>query len=213
MATRYRTQCLIVKKDDKGESDQIFSVYTKDFGRLNILGKAIRKNASKLRGGADLFYFSDIEFIQGKAQKILTEATVIDSCLNIRKDLRRMTVAYQITDILDGMIPKEERDEQIWHLINEIFYKLDIWQIGKLEILYYYFFWNLAAILGYQPALTHNSLGGEQIDGDLAKILKLLFQKDWPILAKLKIEPNHIELLKNTSEWYNKNTITANYEK
>ena len=73
MAIHYRTQGFILKKTDRGEADQILTIYTKDFGKLEILGKAIRKIKSKLRSGADLFYFSEIEFIQGKAYKTLTD--------------------------------------------------------------------------------------------------------------------------------------------
>lgn len=215
MALYYRTQGLILKKSDKGEADQIFSIYTNDFGKLHVLGKGIRKNASKLRGGADIFSLSDIEFIQGKTQKTMIEAVFINHYPNIRSNMARFKIAHQIADVLEGMILKEEKDEKVWQLTNEVFDKLNDWQIknSKFEILCHYFFWNLAAILGYQPELTSQSLAGQQIDGDLAKILKLFFKKDWSILARLKIEPNHYLLLKNISEWYNKNTLTINYEK
>ncbi len=213
MAVHYQTRGLIVRKSERGEADQILNVYTENFGKLNILGRGIRKNASKLLGGADLFYFSDIEFIQGRSQKILTDAALIENYSAIRQNPDKMKIAHQIADTLNALVANEEKDLQIWRLLNEVFNKLNNCSNGKLQIIYYYFFWNLAAILGYQPELTSNSLGGELIDGDLAKILKLLFQKDWPILTRLKIESSHYELLKNTSECYNKNTIAVNYEK
>lgn len=215
MALHYRTRGLIFKKNDKGEADQIFGVYTKDFGKLSIMGRAIRKSASKLRGGADLFYLSDIEFIQGKTQKTLIDAILIDSFFNIKQDFARFQIAHRLAEILDTMIIKEERDEQSWQLINEVFEKLDIWQAksSKLEILSHYFYWNLSAILGYRPVLTSQSLANQPIDEDLAKILKLFLQKDWPLLMRLKIQPNHYDLLQNISEWYNKDIITVGYEK
>ena len=85
MAVHYRTQGFIFKKDERAESDQILSVFTKDFGRLELKAKAIRKIASKLRPDIDMFYLSEIEFIQGKNNKTLTDATKIEKFDDIAK--------------------------------------------------------------------------------------------------------------------------------
>ena len=60
MFIHYRTNGVMIKKKDLGEADQLFTIYTKDFGKLEILGKAIRKISSKLRSGAELFYLFHI---------------------------------------------------------------------------------------------------------------------------------------------------------
>jgi len=39
MFTHYRTQGIFLKKEDRGEADQLFTIYTKDYGKLEILGK------------------------------------------------------------------------------------------------------------------------------------------------------------------------------
>ena len=207
MAVHYRTQAIFLKKSARGEADELFTVYTKDFGKLRILGKAIRKISSKLKSGADLLYLSEIEFIQGKTRKTLTDAILIDKFLDVRQDLRRLRIAYKIADILDELVIKDERDEEIWRLLGEVFEKLS--SLKKIEIIYYYFFWNLVSILGYQPDISGCFLRGKKIDCDIVKILKVILRKDWQILSRLKIEPIHQKLLKNTSEWYN-NTVIRN---
>ncbi len=209
MAIHYRTQGLILKKKDLGEANRLLTIYTENFGKLEILGRAIRKIKSKLRGGAGLFYLSEIEFIQGKTHKTLTDAILVNSFKNIRSDLERLEVAYQIAETLDNLTPQEEKDEQIWQLIKDVFHKLNDYEIKnlKLKIIYYYFFWSLASILGYSPELQRDSLCGKKIDNDLAKILKLILKKDWQTLSRLKFEPIHLELLKDASEWYNKDVI------
>ena len=82
MTTRYKTRAFVFKKNDVNESDRVFSVFTDDFGRLDIFAKAIRKNVSKLRSGIDIFFFSEIEFIQGKNRKTLTDAVLKDKFNN-----------------------------------------------------------------------------------------------------------------------------------
>ena len=114
-----------MRKADLREADQLFTVYTEDFGKIKVLGRAIRKINSKLRGGAGLFYLSEIEFIQGKTHKTLTDAILIDKFSNIRKDLGKLRIIYQIAAIIDKLVIKEEKDANIWELLSEVSRKLD----------------------------------------------------------------------------------------
>ena len=160
MVVHYRTQGFILKKEDVREADQVFVIYTKDFGKLKIIGKAIRKIKSKLRAGADLYYLSEIEFIQGKACKTLTDAIVIEKFKNIKEDLVKLEIAQKIAETADGLIKGEEQDQKIWDLLNEVFEKLKIEnslkiENWKLKIIYHYFLWNLLSTLGYQIDLYH----------------------------------------------------------
>ncbi|TET84400.1 MAG: DNA repair protein RecO [Candidatus Nealsonbacteria bacterium] len=244
MFRHYRTQGFILKKTDRGEADRIFTIYTKDFGKLEILAKAERKIKSKLKGGLELFYLSEIEFIQGKTHKTLTDAILIENFPILRKDLERLPIAYRISEVLDNLIKGQEADEKIWNLLNEIFNKLNSLEIRlqptrhppeshllKLEILYYYFLWNLLSILGYQPELYNCSLcqkkllpeklywspkeggiicqscfrktkSGEKIESEIIKILRIILEKNWQTLSKLKIEPNYLKSLNSIAESY-----------
>jgi len=158
MFVNYRTQGLVLKKVDRGEADQLLTIYSKDFGKLEILGKAIRKISSKLRAGAEIFYLSEIEFIQAKAHKTLTDARAINKFENIRSDLKRLKIAHKIAETLDELVKGQEKDENLWQLLQEVFRKLNNCQIVKLsncQLLFYFFLWNLFSILGYEPQLYH----------------------------------------------------------
>ena len=61
-----------------------------------------------------------------------------------------MNLAYQIAEVTDSFLGEEQRDEKIWQLLLGTFKRLND---SKLEILYYYFLWNLFSILGYAPQL------------------------------------------------------------
>ena len=160
MALHYRTQGFILKKVDVGESDRIFTIFTKDFGKLEILAKALRKITSKLRGGMELFYLSDIEFIQGKTHKTLTDAILIERFPNLRKDLKKLKIAFEISEIIDNLIKGEEKDEQIWQLLRKTLERLNnvYLSIKECWLIYYYFLWNFLSILGFKPQLNFCSI-------------------------------------------------------
>lgn len=204
MFVHYRTQGLIFKKEDRGEADQLFTVFTKDFGRLEILGKGIRKIKSKLRSGAELFYLSEIEFIQGKTYKTLTDAILIDNFQNLRKNLIKLALAYRISEVLDNLVKDQEKDEKIWDLLEEVFQKLNTSQLKtkKYKLFYYYFFWNLISLLGWRPRLEERLVGETKISPEMTKILKVILKKDLVTLLKLKLEPDHWNQLRSLSGNY-----------
>ncbi len=159
MFLNYRTQGLILKKEDRGEADQLFTVYTKDFGKLKILGRAVRKISSKLKSGAEIFYLSEIEFIQGKRNKTLTDALAIEKFKNLRQDLNRLRAAYQIAQKIDESIPAPEADAKIWNLLNWVFKKINDGKFPaeKSKFIYKYFLLNFRDLLGYGIKNNANS--------------------------------------------------------
>lgn len=152
MTTKYKTKAFVFKKNNVNESDRNFSIFADDFGRLDIFVKAIRKNISKLRSGIDIFYISEIEFIQGKNKKTLTNAVVLEKFSNIYLDLEKFKIANKIGEILDVFIKGEEKEKEIFDLLNEVFKKLNDKNFRKTNynLIYYYFLWNILSLLGYR---------------------------------------------------------------
>lgn len=156
MFVHYRTQGIFLKKIARGESDQLFTIFTRDFGKLSVLGRSIRKIASKLRSGADLFYLSEIEFIQGKVYKTLTDAIPIEHFYSQMRNLRKTAVINKVARSCANLTRERESDENIWELLNETFYRVNNSKENTVSLLAYYFFcWNLASFLGYKPDLYH----------------------------------------------------------
>ena len=203
MAIHYRTQGFVLRKKDLGETDRIFTVFTKDFGKLEILGKAIRKIGSKLRGGMELFYLSDIEFIQGKTHKTLTDAILIENFLNLRKDLKRLKIGFDISEMIDTLIKGEEKDEKVWKLLKETFERLNKIPLSIKEcwFIYYYFLWNFLSILGYKPQLNFCSICQKKL---VPQGLYFSFQEGGVICSdcskklkeKKKISPEAVKILR-----------------
>jgi len=228
MFHRHKTQGIIIKKDDWKETDRFFTVYTKDFGKINVLGRGIRKITSKLRLGMEVFYYSEMEFIQRKNYKILVDAVLIDRFEEIRTDLKKTIVAYKILRIFDNLTQGQEKDEKGWVLLLDSLKGLN--DQKDYKIVYYYFFWNLLSLLGYSPNFYHCSIcrnkleykknyfnlkegvvvcpncfqkrmGWEEISPGLIKILRILLE-DKKIVFNLKINQNQINLLKKLSQDY-----------
>ncbi len=156
MTARYRTQAFTFQKNDTNETDRIFSVFSNDYGRLDLFAKAIRKINSKLRGGINIFSFSDIEFIQGKNRKTLTDASALEKFDNIFNNPQKFSTANKIGEVLNNFLKGEERDDKVFNLLYKTFSELNNEWIGgcKASFLYYYFLWSFLALQGYGPEVT-----------------------------------------------------------
>ena len=233
MALQYRTKGLIFNKKDRMESDRIFSAFTEDFGKIEVVGKAIRKISSKLKQNIEMFSLSEIEFVQGKNRKTLTDAVISRKFKSLSSDPDKFEIANRISKIIDEFIKGEEKDESIWNFITDIFKKLDDcnFKSHKYYIVYYYFLWNFVSVLGHKPEIYNCSLCGQKLNpygiyfsnknggtickscnnleesgvkvkSDTIKILRLILNREWQTLLKIKTEDFLKSSLKDISSSY-----------
>ena len=225
MSDFYRSPGFVIAKNDLREADQLFSFFSRDFGKVEILGRAVRKIKSKLRAGVDLIYFSELEFIQGKAYKTLTDSSAIEKFKNIRNDLNKLEIAHRICETANILIRGQEKDEGIYNLLDETFKRLNDETVNQ-ELIYYHFFWNFVSILGYQMdlydcplcqnKLTPDNLYFNPEEGAVAccakkdvkiypeavKIVRFLIKNNWDMISKLRFERQHLEYLEDLSLRY-----------
>ncbi|MCH7604511.1 DNA repair protein RecO [Patescibacteria group bacterium] len=202
MAIHYRTNTLILKKRDQGEADRVFTMYTEKFGKIDLRAVSERKINSKLRGGLELFYVSDVEFIQGKFFKILTDAVIVERHGNIREDLIRLRIAYRVSELMDRIVHGQEADKNIWKLLREVFETLNQngLSVTTYKLLPYYFLWNLLSHSGYRPLLDHPVL--EKEDQKTIYLIKLFLSQNVHALSELQISEEGRKMLRTTSYNY-----------
>ncbi len=153
MFNRYKTESVFLTLKDRGESNKFLTAYTKDFGKINVFAKAIRKKESKLRFGASIFILNEIEFIEGKNYRTLTDVKILDNFKEIKKDLIKTIYAHKACEELDMLTREEEKDEKIWTLLKSFLKNLDQKEVSDKFLVYYCFIWNLFSLLGYSPEL------------------------------------------------------------
>lgn len=159
MSFRHRTQAIVLKNSIFREKDRIISFYTKELGKIEVLGKSIRKEQAKLRSFVQFPYFLEIDYIQGKNHKILTDVILKNNFSNIRKNFKKIAIAYKVSYTIDFLIKESEKDEKIWDLLLSVFLFLDKEEFSENKSLfvYSYFLWNLLFFLGYKINLSEKS--------------------------------------------------------
>lgn len=167
MFNRYKTRGIVLGRENKGEADQLFTIFTRRFGKLKVLGRGIRKIKSKLRSGVCLFCVSEIEFIQGRIFKTLTDAVLVRKFWSLGKNPQKLEIAFKIAEAFDSLTAGEEKDKRLWQLLVNVFSNLNKSNLKsgsfKLEISYFCFLWNLFVLLGYKPEFSHCLSCGKEL--------------------------------------------------
>lgn len=168
MTLKTRTEGIVFKKKERMENDILYSIFTRDFGRLEILGKGIRKMGGKLKTQIDLFSLVEIEFVEGKEHKILTDAQGILTFENLRKNFLTLKIAFKICEILDLFLKAEQREDKLWEILLKTFqFQNKKWRTGKeYHLAFFWFFWKFIVTLGiYAPPLFCFNCQKELADG------------------------------------------------
>ncbi len=176
----YKTQGIIIKRNNSGEFDRLLTIYTKDFGKILVRAKAVRKNQSKLKGHLELFLHSYLLVAPSKNLDIITGAETIERFPRLHQQIPYLATAYYLAEIIDKTVIGPEKDPQIWQLILASFQKLDQEEVEP-KVIINNFEKQLLELLGYGQgkqtiASLINSLFREKIHSCLflQKALRLL---------------------------------------
>ncbi len=166
MFTHYYTEGVILAKRAVKDADEIITVYTRDFGKLDLIGKSIKKNGSKLKMNTSLFSLAEVGFIQGKSCNTLTDARLISNFKNAKKDLGRLSLLYRMSETILSLVHGEEKDENIFLLISQSLRKIDGFKISKnkLKLFYCFFSFNLLYFLGYKLYIEECASCGSKVE-------------------------------------------------
>ena len=113
----YSTEGIVLKKVESGEADFLFTIYTKDFGKIRALARGVKKEGAKLKGHLELYSLSNISFVLGKNGERLTQARLLNFWPSLRYSWKRLTLVGQLLEMVDKNCGEGDKDESIWLLL------------------------------------------------------------------------------------------------
>jgi DNA repair protein RecO (recombination protein O) len=147
----YRTEAVILRRQDIGEADRILTLYAPRLGKLRVVAKGARKPASRKAGHIELFMHSSLLVAKGRNLDIVTQAEAIHTFRPIREDLERVTYAHYVAELLDRFATEGEENPALFELLVETLLRLC--EADDLSLTARFYELRLLAIEGYQPQL------------------------------------------------------------
>lgn len=105
---------VVIKRTNLGEADRLLTVFTKDNGKVVLLARGVRKIASRRGGSIELF-----NLIRGQAHGgTLGEVSLLQSFPSWRKYLGRVTLAYQLCEVVDKLTGDDQPHPRVFQILR-----------------------------------------------------------------------------------------------
>lgn len=145
----FTSEGFILNRRNFGEADRILHIYSKDNGKIIVIAKGVRRTDSRKRGHIEIFSKINFQIVNGKGMGILTEAEMIESYSNIRKSIKKVSLAYYFMEVIDKITHENEENTELFNIILAAMENLK--SENKLKELRKKFVIDVLKSLGYWP--------------------------------------------------------------
>lgn len=170
----YKVEAIILKRKNIGEADRILTIFTKEYGKLKVLAKGIRRITSRRGPHVEVFSHLTMILYRGKTWDIVSEAQTLEVYSVLRKKLDRVSTAYYMCELVDGLLPEKQEHRDIFYLLLEELKQLNELANNKIGEHSHEFSLELLRTLGFLRLEKHLEPGSVQryIENILEKRLK-----------------------------------------
>jgi DNA repair protein RecO len=158
------TRGIVLARTDFQEADRIITLLTPDYGKVKVIVKGVRRQASKMAAGVELFSVSQVTYLPGSREI----GTLVSSRLethygNIVKDITRTMLGYELLKRINRAT-EDAPGEEYFDLLSSSIQGLNEPELAS-ELVELWFSMQLLKISGHSPHLSRDA-AGSQLDSD-----------------------------------------------
>ena len=184
----FRTEAIILKKRNFSESDRLLTIFTRDFGKLTVLAKGVRRPRSRKAGHLELGNWCKVFIAKGKNIDILTEVESKKAfgIADFRED--KANKIYHLLEIIENLTVDHQKNLQAFILLVKFLKKVETDK--NFNLLSSVFKIKLLASLGFFSSQSLKNSKAKQI-------FNILEKTDFEYLEdKIKLsKDSHLKLL------------------
>ncbi|MEM4230347.1 MAG: DNA repair protein RecO [Candidatus Pacearchaeota archaeon] len=123
----YKTEGIVLKRTNIGESDRILTVFTQKFGKIQIKAPGVRKINSKRSAHIEPLNITLLNLYKSARSQIpiVTEAQNINSFSAIKNDLKKIGFAYYICELIYNFCAENQENQRVYNLTKSTFINLE----------------------------------------------------------------------------------------
>jgi DNA repair protein RecO (recombination protein O) len=150
-----RSEAIVLKATNYGESDRIVTFYTLEYGKVKGIAKGARNSKRRFVNALEPFCLSRLNFLSsGQAHLDFIEGCdVLCHFTGIRSDLEKTLAASYFIELFDGFMPEEKKSEASFHLLHDFLFFLENKSFSEAVLRFFEI--RLLGISGYAPVLDY----------------------------------------------------------
>lgn len=152
-----RTEAVVLRSLDYGETSQIVTLFTKKKGKLGVMAKGARRPKSSFGATLQPMAYTQVVFYYKPTRTLqtLSESSHVESFHRLRRSLTSITVGLRIVELVDALMETEDPHPDVFALLVRALRRLNeagarapnVWPYVQLR---------LARVLGVGPAVERD---------------------------------------------------------
>lgn len=165
------TDTIILKSFPYGDTSKIARCYTRDFGKVSLIGKGIRKGKTLRSSYLEPLSHLSLSFYQNPRRElqIFSKAEFINLWSALKSDVKKISYGFAIVELVDKAVTGEEPHEELFELLVETLNAVDYTK-GNVNVIFWYFEMNFLSLFGFRPNLTTCPDCNKRLDGGIFSI-------------------------------------------
>ena len=164
----YRAVGLTLRKSPSGEADLVSSLYTREYGKLDVMARGARRLTSKLIGHFEPLTLVRLSIARGRNLDIVAEAEVVNAFPDVKADYASVARGLHVVELIDGFSASSAANPQALDLALQT-----LEAIGKqsgaydelaLDLPLRYFDLQLLQLSGFLPELYQCVECGDELE-------------------------------------------------
>ncbi len=152
----------MLRRRDQGEADRRLTLLTSELGKIDVIAKGAKNSGSRLRGVSEPLSVATMNIAVGKARRFVTQAQPHSSFPGLRVDFDRLSYALAYAELVSGVVPWEQPDEQIFSLLIEVISEIEVHSKPLVALV-----WGQVMLLdaiGFMPSFEECVLTGVKVE-------------------------------------------------
>lgn len=154
----YRYRAFMLKKREVGETDRIYTFFTREAGKISALAKGVRRGEAKLASALETGSEVDLTVVRSRGMGKIAGATLENSHTSLRGNFESLQMFLATLGIFDRLVDFEDRDEFLYNLLTQYVATLELLSQGhmseKMRLIDVAFFFQFTIHLGYALELN-----------------------------------------------------------
>jgi len=157
----YRAEGVVLRRRDLGEADRLLNVFSREFGKLQLIAKGARRPSSRKAGHLEIFTRLRLIAARGRELDVITQVDALDLYPSIRTDLDLVGQAAYLVELVDRFTLDGEAHET---LFDQLVGGLELLDQGRTPHNVVRFFeMRMLESVGYRPELFRCVGCGEEV--------------------------------------------------
>lgn len=147
-----KTEGIVLKEIRFKETSKILTVFSRKFGKINVMAKGAYRPKSVLTGSTQVFSYCNFTLFKGRNFYYMNQGDIIDSFYSLRENMSRLMYGSYLLELSDYSIMEEESNERLFLLLIKGLNVLSNLESGFLKFVISFEIKHISFV-GYRPCI------------------------------------------------------------